>query len=29
MHRLGEKESDRFIEYYDEMIEDYQEDGKQ
>ncbi|MGE1119162.1 DUF1700 domain-containing protein [Bacillus altitudinis] len=27
LHRLGEKESDRFIEYYDEMIEDYQEDG--
>ncbi|MGD7060473.1 DUF1700 domain-containing protein [Bacillus altitudinis] len=27
LHRLGKKESDRFIEYYDEMIEDYQEDG--
>ncbi|EKF35545.1 MULTISPECIES: DUF1700 domain-containing protein [Bacillus] len=27
LHRLGEKESERFIEYYDEMIEDYQEDG--
>ena len=27
LHLLGDKDSDRFIEYYDEMIEDYQEDG--
>ncbi|GLF92114.1 hypothetical protein Saga11_33730 [Bacillus safensis] len=27
LHRLGEKDSERFIEYYDEMIEDYKEDG--
>ncbi|WP_440602087.1 DUF1700 domain-containing protein [Bacillus safensis] len=27
LHLLGDKDSDRFIEYYDEIIEDYQEDG--